>query len=937
MPPSDLPPPDELLRHAAFVRAVAHAALRGDDAVDDVVQETWLAALGARPRDPSRLRAWLAGIARRQAANRRRREARRSSRERRAARPDAAPSPHQLVERADVGRALVAAVLAMEEPYRGAVLLRYHEGLSPREVAKLLDVPLETARTRIRRGLARLRRRLDETSGGDRRVWTRALLPLASGAGLRALPLAGAGGALVGKYLATAALVLGILVVAWLAMGRGAGGGSRPAATGPTSVPLEGGAGTTSRGHGLAQGPALRGLALRDVMALRGRVRSAASGLPVSEAIVQDAASRARTRTDDLGLFLLRVPRRGRHVLSVEKPGFERAEVRMAPEAASDSVRLDIRLERDLRLRCQVARPSGVPVAGATVYVLTRPGLDLETVPAAPGTTDETGRLSLPWPRDARRVPIASVFLVARDDAGGWGFARPRSPFGNPVRVVLASEVLRVCVRPGRWPADGPAHADVTAWWGPSVDLPGGDGFRMRPVKIASVRVGPRDARGRVLSVPGDGTVLFSARFAQPGWSAGDALRGATQQVAHGARSIEVALSPRRRAPGPEATFTAEISVQVASAEDGAPIPGAQVRCLSVCEDGSLGGTAGAVTDARGHAHFRANVSRRTRTVLRALHPEYHAQDLDLGVLHEDESRGSLRLALIPGARRDCLRLALRGPGGARVDRARIWLLSESGYVDGVEELLAAVRGPGTHVLRISAEERERLADAHTGSLVLDADDLGVRTISLDDLLDHVGSPSPLALELAPPRVLQVHVRDADGRPLPWCRLEVPCKAAGAREYAGPTNPERFTDATGTARIEIRNEGADDVWIVARHPVYGSCALRCRATATGATIDLPGAWDLRGRVLDAHGDAVGGAYVVATPDALGSVYVKHLLRSATTATDGSFTLGNLVRGLPLVVRAVETREAGSGRDVARGVLDLPDPPPQEVVISLSRP
>ena len=40
-------PPDaeHLLQHAAFVRAVARATLHGDDLVDDVVQETWVAAL----------------------------------------------------------------------------------------------------------------------------------------------------------------------------------------------------------------------------------------------------------------------------------------------------------------------------------------------------------------------------------------------------------------------------------------------------------------------------------------------------------------------------------------------------------------------------------------------------------------------------------------------------------------------------------------------------------------------------------------------------------------------------------------------------------------------------------------------------------------------------------------------------------------------------
>jgi RNA polymerase sigma-70 factor (ECF subfamily) len=63
-------------------------------------------------------------------------------------------------------RRLVAALLALEEPYRAALLLRYFEDLSVPEVALRLGVPLETARTRLRRGLARLRERLDQERRG---------------------------------------------------------------------------------------------------------------------------------------------------------------------------------------------------------------------------------------------------------------------------------------------------------------------------------------------------------------------------------------------------------------------------------------------------------------------------------------------------------------------------------------------------------------------------------------------------------------------------------------------------------------------------------------------------------------------------------------------------------------------------------------------------
>ena len=63
-------PPDplaaDLLVHAGFVRAVARATLRGDADVEDVVQETWVAALQSGPRPGGSLRAWLGGVVRRQ-------------------------------------------------------------------------------------------------------------------------------------------------------------------------------------------------------------------------------------------------------------------------------------------------------------------------------------------------------------------------------------------------------------------------------------------------------------------------------------------------------------------------------------------------------------------------------------------------------------------------------------------------------------------------------------------------------------------------------------------------------------------------------------------------------------------------------------------------------------------------------------------------------
>ncbi|MBL9087192.1 MAG: sigma-70 family RNA polymerase sigma factor, partial [Planctomycetia bacterium] len=165
----------DVLAHEGFVRGLARGALGRDDRVDDVVTETLWAAAGRGPRDGS-LRAWLAAVVRRRSADVRRRDARVARREQVAARPEATPSTADLVVREEVRRRLVDALLALDPIHRDALVLRYHDDLPPRDVARRLGVPLDTARSRLRRGLELLRARLDAAYGGDRRAWGAALL-----------------------------------------------------------------------------------------------------------------------------------------------------------------------------------------------------------------------------------------------------------------------------------------------------------------------------------------------------------------------------------------------------------------------------------------------------------------------------------------------------------------------------------------------------------------------------------------------------------------------------------------------------------------------------------------------------------------------------------------------------------------------------------------
>ena len=77
--------PESLLAHADFVRALARSLVLDEHRADDVVQETWLAALQRPPGFGGNLRSWLGTVVRNFAFMARRSDQRRMRRERAAA------------------------------------------------------------------------------------------------------------------------------------------------------------------------------------------------------------------------------------------------------------------------------------------------------------------------------------------------------------------------------------------------------------------------------------------------------------------------------------------------------------------------------------------------------------------------------------------------------------------------------------------------------------------------------------------------------------------------------------------------------------------------------------------------------------------------------------------------------------------------------------
>lgn len=205
--------PELLSAQGRALRALALSLLRDPHAADDVVQDTWLACLSRPAEIRGRLSGWLAAVARNLALRRRRGEARRRSREEHAAALERTESAAQAaILREEALRAVTQALLALEEPYKSALILRYYDERSPLEIARELGLPPTTVKSRIERGLERLRRKLPAEYGGDEERALRGLA-LISGGKVAAAALGGgvAAGSIAGPLTTgIGALVMGL-------------------------------------------------------------------------------------------------------------------------------------------------------------------------------------------------------------------------------------------------------------------------------------------------------------------------------------------------------------------------------------------------------------------------------------------------------------------------------------------------------------------------------------------------------------------------------------------------------------------------------------------------------------------------------------------------------------------------------------------------------
>ncbi|MHC4944189.1 MAG: RNA polymerase sigma factor [Planctomycetota bacterium] len=171
--------PEELLAHNDFIRALARKLVGDEHLAADISQQTCAAALEASPDTDRPLKPWLAQVARNFARQLFRKESRRREKEALAAGERYSRPTDEIVAQEAIRRKVVEAVLDLDDPFRTALLLRYYDDLPPREIAERLEIPVNTVRTHLQRGLVQLKKKLDAMHGGARDAWLTALVPVA--------------------------------------------------------------------------------------------------------------------------------------------------------------------------------------------------------------------------------------------------------------------------------------------------------------------------------------------------------------------------------------------------------------------------------------------------------------------------------------------------------------------------------------------------------------------------------------------------------------------------------------------------------------------------------------------------------------------------------------------------------------------------------------
>ncbi|MGE3175356.1 MAG: sigma-70 family RNA polymerase sigma factor, partial [Planctomycetota bacterium] len=518
------------------------------DDPDEVVQRTWMLAVRRGGAGVEAPRAWLGRVVRSVASNLRRDRDRRRRREADAALQAAAivPSSAELMQQEEQRRVLVHAVDRLPAPLRAVVLLRWFDGLPPREIARRLDLPVTTVWNQLRTALQLLRERLDQDHGG-RRAWLLPLVPFAAGG--PPLPPTTLLAATLGGLLMNAKAKLTVAAVAAFALVGAAVLWSDPAtppaprsrddrvatATAPDASTDPGGD-AASHDERRTATDATPGVAPPNVGSTGALVvhtrwsdGSPAAGLTILASgewlSVRTDGRRAHTDADGDARF------------DDLRPGVYRICANRCDPGTNVTVPAGVVTELDHRLRSGitftgiVVDRDGAAVADALVEVASLSGPDDEI--AVQTTTDRAGRFEL-------RDTGTAVFLGAR--AQGHGASRIRLWMGEPgdrieLRLVLgppSGSVRGVVVDADGRPVAGAAVRVGDGRVASFVERDSGDGLAPAGALTHTDAAGTFDAVG---VLPGRHPIQVRAAGAAP-WS------GACDVVAHVSTALRIELAP---------------------------------------------------------------------------------------------------------------------------------------------------------------------------------------------------------------------------------------------------------------------------------------------------------------------------------------------------------------------------------------------------------
>lgn len=519
--PNDPLSPHVLVANRSFMRRVARE-LCGESLADDAVQAASVHALRAAPRSGGAVRSWLRSVTRNAALDLVRSEQRRRRRESLAAPPlEARGGPAA----SEAQLHLVAQSLAaLREPYRTTLRLRFYDGLSYRAIARREGVGVEAVRSRVKRGLAELRRRLDERFGGEG-AWLPVLL------GWPGVSLRGRPGAvrprLAAAALGAAVLPLALAVLPW----TGRGGGEAPV---QVAAPAADAAAPPRESLELPPADAIAG-GTRRLLGRAGRALGTcrfADGSPAAGATVLALPPGARVLHADLraqALATATADALGRFAIEAHPGRFalwamlgEEAvarELARVDAAAGDPVEgIELHLEPARVIEGRVVDPRGLPVAGARVESTAASQLSRRLA---------FQDLGHPEARDRRRDAALSYgahfgFRAASDAEGRF---RLLAPAGRSLELWTehADHLPRADVLP---PGGGPAPGTVQIRLGGEAAmeftvLPALPGARVEvfPLDGTEPRVTVCDGSGRARLdgwVPGR---RFVARVRHPGFA----------------------------------------------------------------------------------------------------------------------------------------------------------------------------------------------------------------------------------------------------------------------------------------------------------------------------------------------------------------------------------------------------------------------------------